>query len=84
MLKFQPILMCPVWGGEQIAPYKGLEAFDRPIGECWELSGLAGYESIVSEGPDCGRTLRELVAREARSWSVRPTTVVLGRSFRCW
>ena len=64
MLKFQPILMCPVWGGEQIAPYKGLEAFDRPIGECWELSGLAGYESIVSEGADCGLTLRELVARE--------------------
>ena len=56
--------MRPVWGGEQIAPYKGLATTEQQIGECWELSGLAGYESIVSEGPDCGLTLRELVARE--------------------
>lgn len=63
MLKFHPILMRPVWGGEQIAPYKGLAATQQ-IGESWELSGLAGYESIVAEGPDCGLTLRELVVRE--------------------
>lgn len=64
MYKFDPILKSPLWGGEKIAPYKGLPAGRRPIGESWELSGVAGNVSVVAEGPDAGKTLAELLARD--------------------
>lgn len=64
MFKFKPILKSLVWGGEQIIPFKGLKSTRRQVGESWELSGLAGHESIVASGPDRGLTLRELIHRE--------------------
>ncbi len=60
-LKFEPILKTIVWGGEKIAPYKGIETTQSHIGESWELSGVAGNESIVSEGPLKGRSIASLV-----------------------
>ena len=60
-LKFEPILKTVVWGGEKIAPYKGIETPLQHIGESWELSGVAGNESIVSEGPLKGRSIASLV-----------------------
>jgi mannose-6-phosphate isomerase len=60
-LKFEPILKTIVWGGEKIAPYKGIETDQKHIGESWELSGVAGNESVVSEGPLKGKTIAELV-----------------------
>lgn len=64
MLKFKPILKSLVWGGEQIIPFKGIKSTRRHVGESWELSGLAGHESIVANGPDRGLTLRELIHRD--------------------
>ena len=60
-LKFEPILKTIVWGGEKIAPYKGIETDQKHIGESWELSGVAGNESVVAEGPLAGKTIAELV-----------------------
>ena len=60
-LKFHPILKTLVWGGERIAPYKGICTDQRNIGESWELSGVAGNESVVADGPLAGRTITELV-----------------------
>ncbi len=60
-LKFEPILKTIVWGGEKIAPYKGIETEQKHIGESWELSGVAGNESIVAEGPLKGKTIAQLV-----------------------
>ena len=60
-LKFEPILKTIVWGGEKIAPYKGIETEQKHIGESWELSGVAGNESVVAEGPLAGKTIAELV-----------------------
>ncbi len=34
------------------------------IGESWELSGVEGDVSVVAEGPDAGKTLTELLARD--------------------
>lgn len=60
--RFTPILKSVIWGGEKIAPYKGI-ATDQPnIGESWELSGVAGDESVVAEGEYAGRTLPQLIA----------------------
>lgn len=81
MLKFHPILKCPVWGGERIAPYKGLVTSEQQIGESWELSGLAENESIVAEGPDCGLTLRELLVREGEKLVGRANFARFGEEF---
>ncbi|MGN1210342.1 MAG: type I phosphomannose isomerase catalytic subunit [Candidatus Cryptobacteroides sp.] len=60
-LKFKPILKSLVWGGDKIAPFKGVEADSDRIGESWELSGVRGNESVVANGELEGRTIAELV-----------------------
>lgn len=63
MYKFQPILKSLIWGGEKIAPYKGISTDQKNIGESWELSGVEGNESVVAKGPEAGTKLPELIAR---------------------
>ena len=60
-LKFEPLLTTFVWGGEKIAPYKGLESREKNIGESWEVSDVEGRLSVVANGPLAGKTLSELV-----------------------
>lgn len=64
MYKFEPILKSLIWGGEKIAPYKGIATDQHQIGESWELSGVQGSESTVAEGADKGMKLSELLARD--------------------
>lgn len=59
-LKFQTIFKTVVWGGEKIAPFKGVETDQHNIGESWELSGVKGNESVVAEGALAGKTITEL------------------------
>lgn len=59
-LKFKTIFKSVVWGGEKIAPFKGIETDQHNIGESWELSGVKGNESVVAEGPLAGKTITEL------------------------
>lgn len=59
--KFVPYLKSVLWGGEQIAPFKGLVTDQTSIGESWELSGVPGHESVVAEGPDKGLMMSELI-----------------------
>lgn len=60
MYKFRPILKTVVWGGEKIAPFKGIETEQHNIGESWELSGVKGNESVIDGGPHDGKTITEL------------------------
>lgn len=60
--RFTPILKSLIWGGDKIAPYKGIETTQANIGESWELSGVAGDESVVAEGEYAGYTLPQLIA----------------------
>ena len=64
MYKFRPILKSLIWGGEKIAPYKGIETDMKAIGESWEISGVKGNESVVAGGADDGMTIPELIARD--------------------
>ncbi len=64
MYKFQPILKQTIWGGDSIIPFKHLDQHLDHVGESWELSGVAGSESVVSEGPCAGMTLNALVHKE--------------------
>lgn len=60
-LKFKPILKTVVWGGEKIAPFKGIATEQKNIGESWELSGVKGDESVIANGEFAGKTITELV-----------------------
>ena len=64
MYKFRPILKSLIWGGEKIAPYKGIATDMKAIGESWEISGVKGNESVVAGGADDGMTIPELIARD--------------------
>ncbi|MCE2616343.1 MAG: type I phosphomannose isomerase catalytic subunit [Phocaeicola sp.] len=59
--KFNPILKSTIWGGDKIIPFKHLNVKQEQVGESWEVSGVHGSESIVSNGPDTGKNLAQLV-----------------------
>lgn len=60
-LKFENILKTVVWGGERIAPFKGIDTDQHKIGESWELSGVKGHESVIANGEFKGRDISSLV-----------------------
>lgn len=60
-LKFKPILKQTLWGGENIIPFKRLDSDLTCVGESWEISGVRGSESVVSEGECKGLNLTQLV-----------------------
>ena len=60
-LKFRPWLRTMVWGGEKIAPFKGVQTDITKIGESWEISGVQGHVTDVAEGPLEGRSIASLV-----------------------
>ena len=60
-LKFNPILKSMVWGGEKMRQYKAIDTDQKNIGESWELSGVPGNESVISNGKFAGRTITELI-----------------------
>lgn len=62
-LKFRPILKSAIWGGEKIAPFKGIVTNQTHIGESWEISGVKGNESVVDNGPDAGLTLTQMIEK---------------------
>ncbi len=62
-LKFKPILKSIVWGGEKIAKYKNISTNIHNIGESWEISGLEGNESIVTNGEYAGESINSLVSK---------------------
>ncbi|MFA6770064.1 MAG: type I phosphomannose isomerase catalytic subunit [Bacteroidales bacterium] len=61
-LRFNPILKERVWGGDKLTSSLGKETIGKiPIGESWELSGVQGDISIVSNGFLKGNNINELV-----------------------
>lgn len=63
ILKFNSIFKSVIWGGRRIADFKGLPWQGDSIGECWELSPVSGYESVVAEGEFKGMTLPSLIGQ---------------------
>ena len=60
-IEFIPYLKTVIWGGYKIKEYKNIVAQQEKIGESWEISGVPGHVSIVSEGPYKGKNLNELI-----------------------
>lgn len=61
-LKFNALLKSTLWGGDKIIPFKHLNVSQDNVGESWEISGVPGNETTVSDGPYKGKKLNELVA----------------------
>lgn len=70
-----------LWGGEKIAPYKGVETELRSIGESWEISGVKGCESVVDGGKDDGMSLTELITRDKAALLGRSNYERFGKEF---
>lgn len=60
-IKFNPLLVQTLWGGEKIIPFKHLNSDLTQVGESWEISGVKGNETVVSEGEFKSKKLNELV-----------------------
>ena len=60
-LKFKPILKSLIWGGEAICSFKNIAPKQDGIGESWEISGLEGDVSVVSNGEWQGKSLDDLI-----------------------
>ncbi len=60
-LKFKPLLKERIWGGAELAKFGKKLPEGIKIGESWELSGVKGDISVVSEGALKGNNLQELI-----------------------
>lgn len=61
-LKFKPIYKERIWGGRKIETAFGKKLPEgEKIGESWELSGVDGDVSVVSNGQLKGNSLQELI-----------------------
>lgn len=77
LLAFEPILKKRAWGGGELAAFGKRIPQGVRIGESWELADLPGEGtadcSIVSEGPEAGRSLRSLIKEDPASILGRAT-----------
>src|SRR5690606_379232 len=60
-IKFRPILKERLWGGTKLKEVLGKPITSEITGESWELSGVDGDISIVSNGEFTGTNLQQLI-----------------------
>src|SRR5262249_37890258 len=64
-IRFRPFLRPMVWGGRRLTELLGKPLpTTEPYGEAWEISDHTSHQSVIADGPDCGRTLRELLTQD--------------------
>lgn len=63
-LRFGPVYLSKIWGGGHISKLPGRDTGAMTmVGESWEISGVEGQVSVVSEGPLRGKSLEDLIQR---------------------
>jgi len=82
-LKFQPMLKPVIWGGSAISRFKNIQPVQEGIGESWEVSGMKGDASVVSNGSLKGKSLEELIVEYQGSLLGKAYTSDLGKPFPC-
>jgi len=66
-LQFEPILKEKIWGGNALRSVLNKNVpLGKLIGESWELSGVAGSESVATSRLIRGRTLNSILERDPR------------------
>jgi len=61
-LKFEPILKEKIWGGNKLQSILNKEIKENNAGESWEISGVKGDISVISNGPLKGKNLQEVLS----------------------
>ena len=59
--KFTPNLIERVWGGNALEHYGKSVPPGKRIGESWDISDRDDVQSVISNGPDKGKTLRQQI-----------------------
>ncbi|GHT49808.1 mannose-6-phosphate isomerase [Bacteroidia bacterium] len=85
-LKFEPILKPLIWGGNRIATFKSNEQlpitnYPDGIGESWEISGVAGDVSVVSNGSLKGKSLTDLLESDGEKLLGKAAYKQFGNTF---
>lgn len=80
-LLFTPIIKERIWGGNKLNTLLGKPAFDVPVGESWELSGVPGDVSVVQNGPLQGRSLTDLIQQEPAAILGKEVVFRFGKEF---
>lgn len=62
-MKFDPILKTIIWGGSEICKFKEISPVQDKVGESWEISGVEGNVSVVSNGELKGCKLDDLLSK---------------------
>lgn len=62
-IKFEPILQEKIWGGSKLKSVLNKKCTSDGIGESWEISGVQGNISKVSNGTYKGQTIVELLEK---------------------
>lgn len=67
LLKFNEGYVERMWGGDKLRTLYGKKMSSRaPFGEAWLIADHTQHVSVVSDGPEAGRTLRELLEEDAQ------------------
>lgn len=61
-IKFRPILQDKIWGGSKLRDFLNKETNRDHVGESWEISGVEGFISVVQNGDESGKNLKELIS----------------------
>lgn len=81
VIRFKPYFKNVLWGGDRIAGFKNLPPQGDRVGESWELSPMAGHESVIDGGPFDGRTLNDMVGVYGPAILGERVTARFGNSF---
>ncbi len=79
--KFEPILKERLWGGTRLKTVLGKPIASDITGESWELSGVAGDVSVVSNGPLAGTSLEQLIDTHAEALLGKGVVARFGKEF---
>ncbi|MDR0418696.1 MAG: class I mannose-6-phosphate isomerase [Prevotellaceae bacterium] len=60
-LKFKPLYIEKIWGGDSLSTKLDKAIPSCKIGESWELSGISNFQSIVDNGGLAGNTLLGII-----------------------
>jgi mannose-6-phosphate isomerase len=80
-LVFTPIYKERLWGGQGLRTFLKKDIPDGHIGESWELSGVEGSVSVVSNGFYQGVSLNEMIQEFGAELLGQPTIDRFGRAF---
>ena len=63
ILRFDPLFRKVRWGGTKLGDFKNAVLPSGSIGESWEISGLSGHETCVSDGLLKGMSVSQLLEK---------------------